>query len=356
MGEIRIEGLEKTFNSTRVLHAIDLHIDEGEFITLLGPSGCGKTTTLRCVAGLETPSAGTIRIGSATVVDSAQGSFVPPHRRRVGMVFQSYAIWPHMSAQANVEFPLKRHKQGTRAEQQAVAERALSSVGMSEYAGRYPHELSGGQQQRIALARGLVAAGEVMLYDEPLSNLDAKLRVAMRDEVRRLHDEFGHTSIYVTHDQEEALAISDRVVIMNAGHIEQVGTPREIFDAPATRYVADFIGFENILTVEETSETAVVAGGIRFTGVGDARVGDAIAFRSSSVVTGLPDRDAAASFEADITRSVYLGEDAMLHLRIPGGTEVIARVPAAAPRGAQTTPAPTRTFSVPHDSVVLLTA
>lgn len=355
MGEIRIEGLEKTFNSTRVLHAIDLHINEGEFVTLLGPSGCGKTTTLRCVAGLETPSSGKISIGAATVVDSALGSFIPPHRRRVGMVFQSYAIWPHMSARANVEFPLKRHKQGTRAEQQAIAQRALNSVGMSEYATRFPHELSGGQQQRIALARGLVAAGEVMLYDEPLSNLDAKLRVAMRDEVRRLHDEFGHTSIYVTHDQEEALAISDRVVIMNAGNIEQVGTPSDIFDRPATRYVADFIGFENILTVEDVSEGDVVAGGIRFSGVSGAQIGDALAFRSSNVIPN-HSGPAAATFQAHTTRSVYLGEDAMLHLRISGGTEIIARVAASAAQEVSSDAQPLQTFSIPHERVVLLTA
>ncbi|UOQ57093.1 ABC transporter ATP-binding protein [Leucobacter allii] len=350
MGGIAIEGLAKTFNSTRVLHSIDLRIERGEFITLLGPSGCGKTTTLRCVAGLETPSAGRIRIGEDTVVDSELADFTPPHRRRVGMVFQSYAIWPHMSARANVEFPLRRRKQGSRAEQRAIAARALESVGMSAYAERYPHELSGGQQQRIALARGLVAAGEVMLYDEPLSNLDAKLRVAMRDEVRRLHDEFGHTSIYVTHDQEEALAISDRIVIMNAGRIEQSGTPQEIFDAPTTRYVADFIGFENILTVEEASGGIAVAGGIRFSGLPDARPGDALAFRSGAVSPGAHD-DAAATFDAPVAREVYLGEDVVLHLEVAGGPGVVARIPAQ--RRAQGLP---ERFHVDAADIAVLTA
>ena len=329
MGEIRIEGLEKSFRSTQVLHSLDLRIEAGEFVTLLGPSGCGKTTTLRCVAGLETPTSGRITIGTVPVSDSANESFVPPHRRRVGMVFQSYAIWPHMSVRSNVEFPLRRRKQGTREERRATAQRALSAVGMAEYAERYPHELSGGQQQRVALARGLVSAGEVMLYDEPLSNLDAKLRIAMRDEVRRLHEEFGHTSIYVTHDQEEAFAISDRVIIMKAGRIEQVGTPREIFDTPVSRYVADFVGYENILEVDRVSSNGaeVFAAGLRFAGLHDARVGDALAFRSSRVIPGKGDHTAAMSCETTRTREVYIGDETVVHLATPDGTEIVARVP-----------------------------
>ncbi|PRI10771.1 ABC transporter ATP-binding protein [Leucobacter massiliensis] len=329
MGEIVIEGLEKTFHATRVLHALDLHVAEGEFVTLLGPSGCGKTTTLRCVAGLETPTSGRISIGAQTVADGERASFVPPHKRRVGMVFQSYAIWPHMSALSNVEFPLRRRKQGSRAEQRAAAERALEAVGMSAYASRYPHELSGGQQQRIALARGLVAAGEVMLYDEPLSNLDAKLRVKMRDEVRRLHDEFGHTSIYVTHDQEEAFAISDRIVIMNGGRIEQAGTPREIFSSPETRYVADFVGYENILELGEVAAdgTRAVAAGLPVSGLSGAQPGDAVAFRSGSVKPGTGD-GAALAFAATPSREVYTGEEMLVRLTTTDGTELTARVPA----------------------------
>jgi len=330
VGQILIEGLEKTFNSTRVLHSLDLHVGDGEFVTLLGPSGCGKTTTLRCVAGLEQPSSGSIRIGERTVVDSAVGGFVPPHKRRVGMVFQSYAIWPHMTALANVEFPLRRRRQGDRRQQRAEAGKALDAVGMSRFASRYPHEMSGGQQQRVALARGLVAAGEVMLYDEPLSNLDAKLRVQMRDEVRRLHDEFGHTSIYVTHDQEEAFAISDRVVIMNAGRIEQAGTPREIYHRPATRYVADFVGYENILALDEVGPGGAsgTAGGLRVAGLEGARPGDAVAFRSNRVQFGQPSGTAAVAFEATPVREIYVGEETVLHLRSPQGTQIVARVPA----------------------------
>lgn len=329
MGQILIEGLEKTFNSTRVLHSLDLHVGDGEFVTLLGPSGCGKTTTLRCVAGLESPTSGSIRIGERTVVDSTVAEVVPPHKRRVGMVFQSYAIWPHMTALANVEFPLRRRRQGDRRQQRAEASRALDAVGMTRFAKRYPHEMSGGQQQRVALARGLVAAGEVMLYDEPLSNLDAKLRVQMRDEVRRLHDEFGHTSIYVTHDQEEAFAISDRVVIMNAGRIEQAGAPREIYHRPATRYVADFVGYENILTLDEVSADGMsgTAAGLRVTGLAGAGRGDAVAFRSNRVRTGVPTATAALAFEATPVREIYIGEDTVLHLRSPQGTQIVARVP-----------------------------
>ncbi|GGH45791.1 ABC transporter ATP-binding protein [Microbacterium album] len=352
MGDILIEGLDKTFNSTRVLHALDLQITQGEFVTLLGPSGCGKTTTLRCVAGLETPTSGRISIGKQTVVDSRRADFVPPHKRRVGMVFQSYAIWPHMSALANVEFPLKRRKQGSRTEQRAAAERALSAVGMSAYANRYPHELSGGQQQRIALARGLVAAGEVMLYDEPLSNLDAKLRVQMRDEVRRLHDEFGHTSIYVTHDQEEAFAISDRIVIMNGGRIEQAGTPREIFHAPQTRYVADFMGYENILNVDsvDAASGTVQAGGLRISGADSADKDSGVAFRSSKVQLGTGGPAAALTFEAVPTREVYIGEETVLHLRTEHDTDIVARVPASV-----TVPAGERTaFHVDRQDLVFL--
>jgi len=352
VGDIVIEGLEKTFASTRVLHALDLHIRQGEFVTLLGPSGCGKTTTLRCVAGLETPTSGRIRIGSQTVVDSARADFIPAHKRRVGMVFQSYAIWPHMSALANVEFPLRRRKQGDRAQQRAAAERALGAVGMSAYATRYPHELSGGQQQRVALARGLVAAGEVMLYDEPLSNLDAKLRVQMRDEVRRLHDEFGHTSIYVTHDQEEAFAISDRIVIMNGGRIEQAGTPREIFHAPNTRYVADFMGYENILTVEEVDRAAGIAraGGLRISGAEDAEKDGAVAFRSSKVQLGEGGPAAALRFEAVPVREVYVGDEVVLHLRGDRDLQVVARVHAdiAIPEGERAV------FHVDRDDLVFL--
>ncbi|MDX2376362.1 ABC transporter ATP-binding protein [Microbacterium sp. LRZ72] len=352
MGQILIEGLEKTFNSTRVLHGLDLHIKEGEFVTLLGPSGCGKTTTLRCVAGLETPTSGRISIGPQKVVDTARAASVPAHKRRVGMVFQSYAIWPHMSALSNVTFPLKRHKQGTRAEQKAAAERALDAVGMSAYANRYPHELSGGQQQRIALARGLVAAGEVMLYDEPLSNLDAKLRVKMRDEVRRLHNEFEHTSIYVTHDQEEAFAISDRVVIMNGGRIEQAGTPREIFSAPSSRYVADFIGYENILEIDQVSPdgTSGSAGELQFTGLDGAQKGDAIAFRSGVLRTG-PAADAAVVFEGTPTRHAYIGDETMLHLVTASGTDIVARIPVD-----QEVPVQPQTFNVARRDIVLLRA
>ncbi|MGO1182356.1 MAG: ABC transporter ATP-binding protein [Micrococcaceae bacterium] len=337
MSDILIEGLDKTFKTTRVLHSLDLRINQGEFVTLLGPSGCGKTTTLRCVAGLETPTAGCISIGSQTVVDSARADFVPPHRRRVGMVFQSYAIWPHMSALANVEFPLRRRKQGSRAEQRSAAERALRAVGMDAYASRFPHELSGGQQQRIALARGLVAAGEVMLYDEPLSNLDAKLRVQMRDEVRRLHDEFGHTSIYVTHDQEEAFAISDRIVIMNGGRIEQSGTPREIFHAPATHYVADFMGYENILAVDAVDQKSgtVQSSGLRIAGAEGSGIGNSITFRSSKVRFGAGGANAALSFDALIVREVYTGDDIVLHLRGDDELNIVARVPTDASFGRE---------------------
>jgi iron(III) transport system ATP-binding protein len=246
MATIEIEGLGKRYEDTEVLHGIDLRVEEGELVTLLGPSGCGKTTTLRCVAGLERPDAGTIRIGGDRVASGASGRFVAPERRNVGMVLQSYALWPHMTVFANVAYPLRVRRVPRREIAGRVAA-VLDAVGMTSYADRMPGQLSGGQAQRVALARAIVARPRVLLFDEPLSNLDAQLRVSMRREVRAAHERTGTTSLYVTHDQEEAIALSDRVAVMRDGAIEQLGTPREIYERPATRFVARFVGSENVL-------------------------------------------------------------------------------------------------------------
>jgi iron(III) transport system ATP-binding protein len=246
MATIEIEGLGKRYGDTEVLHDVDLRVEEGEFVTLLGPSGCGKTTTLRCVAGLERFDAGTIRLGSERVASGDGGRFVPPERRNVGMVLQSYALWPHMSVFANVAYPLRMRRTSRREIAGRVME-VLDAVGMASYVDRMPGQLSGGQAQRVALARAIVARPRVLLFDEPLSNLDAQLRISMRREVRAAHERVGTTSLYVTHDQEEAIALSDRVAVMRDGAIEQVGTPREIYERPATRFVARFVGFENLL-------------------------------------------------------------------------------------------------------------
>jgi iron(III) transport system ATP-binding protein len=258
MASVRLVALRKQFDATVVLRGLDLEIGERELVTLLGPSGCGKTTTLRCVAGLERPDAGEVYIGADMVASAAARVFVPPNRRDVGMVFQSYALWPHMSVFANVAYPLRVRRLARREVSARVGE-VLASVGMEAYARRPVTDLSGGQQQRVALARALVGRPRVLLLDEPLSNLDAKLRIALRKEIRAAHERAGTTSVYVTHDQAEAIALSDRVVVLHDGAIQQVGTPLEIYRSPANRFVAEFVGFDNIVraTVLEAREGAL---------------------------------------------------------------------------------------------------
>ena len=246
MADVRVIGLRKSYDATTVLHGLDLEIADGELLTLLGPSGCGKTTTLRCLAGLERPDAGEIHVGPEILAAPERRLFVPPNRRDVGMVFQSYALWPHMTVAGNVAYPLKLRRTARREVATRVGE-TLSAVGMADYAARPVTELSGGEQQRVALARALVARPRVLLLDEPLSNLDAKLRIALRKEIRAAHERTGTTSVYVTHDQAEAIALSDRIVVLDEGRIQQVGTPVEIYRRPHNRFVAEFVGYENIL-------------------------------------------------------------------------------------------------------------
>ena len=255
---LTILNLVKTFGSTRTekhrrVHAVDdlsFEVKEGELFTLLGPSGCGKTTTLRCVAGLEMPDRGEISVADRVLFSSERGTRVPANERGLGMVFQSYAIWPHMNVYKNVAFPLQvlpRKQRPTKQELRERVERALTVVQLDHLASRQATDLSGGQQQRLALARALVMEPPLMLLDEPLSNLDAKLREDMRFELKRLQRELGITAVYVTHDQVEALAMSNRVAVMRDGKLEQVGTPREVYERPSSRFVADFIGTSNFL-------------------------------------------------------------------------------------------------------------
>lgn len=233
-------------------------LESGAFFTLLGPSGCGKTTTLRCIAGLETPSEGLIRIGDTTIFDSAQGISVPVHRRNIGMVFQSYAIWPHMTVFENVAFPLRaaKDRKFTRSEIDALADRALASVNLSAFKSRSATRLSGGQQQRVALARAIVRQPSLLLLDEPLSNLDAALRDEMRDELKRLQANVGITTVYVTHDQTEALEMSDQIAVLNQGSIVQVGRPDEIYFRPKDVFVAGFVGSTNLLQASVEGESS----------------------------------------------------------------------------------------------------
>jgi iron(III) transport system ATP-binding protein len=247
---IRVEGLRKTFESkaetVRAVEDVSFEVAPGEIITLLGPSGCGKTTTLRCVAGLERPAAGRVAIGQHTVVDCAAGVFVPPHRRNLGMVFQSYAIWPHMSVFENVAYALEGRRL-RKSEVKALTLEALERVKLAHLADRPAPRLSGGQQQRVAIARALVGKPQALLFDEPLSNLDAKLRVEMRGELRRLQKQIGLTSIYVTHDQAEALAISDWIILMRDGRIVETGRPAQIYRYPQHVFTAQFIGNTNLI-------------------------------------------------------------------------------------------------------------
>jgi iron(III) transport system ATP-binding protein len=254
MAKLELENLTKSYSGVVSVDALNLSVAHGEFVCLLGPSGCGKTTTLRMIAGFLQPDAGEIRVGG-NVVSSAR-SVVPPERRNMSMIFQSYAVWPHMTVRQNVAYGLKM-KSLPPSERISRTDVVLEATKLFAQAERYPSELSGGQQQRVALARALVTKPDILLLDEPLSNLDANLRGDMRFEIRRLHDEFHYTSIYVTHDQVEAMTMADRIVVMNAGRIEQIGTPEDVYSRPTSAFVAGFIGGSNILKATHVSGNAV---------------------------------------------------------------------------------------------------
>lgn len=269
MSDIVLQGLSRAFGAFVAVDNIDLEVATGEFVTLLGPSGCGKTTTLRMIAGLEQNTGGRILIGGDVVSDAERRVFVPPERRNLGMVFQSYAIWPHMTVFENVAYPLRIRRRPA-AEVRDRVHRALSLVEMDAFADRPAPALSGGQQQRVAIARALVFEPRVLLLDEPLSNLDARLRNQTGDEFRALQKRLGITSVYVTHDQSEAMSLSDRVVVMQSGRILQVGTPEDVYQRPRTRAVADFFGMPNLLDalVRRSSRDASGQVEIAFAGQG----------------------------------------------------------------------------------------
>jgi len=253
-GRIELVSLTKSFGSLMVLKAIDLVIESGEFFSLLGPSGCGKTTTLRLIGGFEENESGKV------LIDGVDIGGTPPEKRPVNTVFQSYALFPHLSVADNVGFGLRFHDVA-RSERAARVTEALELVQLADYADRKPHQLSGGQQQRVALARALILRPRVLLLDEPLGALDAKLRRALQLELKQLHREVGITFVYVTHDQEEALTMSDRLAVMREGQIEQVGTPRQVYDEPASSYVADFLGLANLLPAEVIESGVVEVAG-----------------------------------------------------------------------------------------------
>jgi iron(III) transport system ATP-binding protein len=259
LAHVELRKLRKLYGKTVAVDGVDLDIGKGEFMTFLGPSGCGKTTTLRMIAGLIEPTEGEISVGGK-LLSSPGTKVVPPEKRNMGMVFQSYAVWPHMTVFENVAFPLRNLKKSKEEIGKRVRD-ALELVKLDGLEDRYPSNLSGGQQQRVALARAMAIEPDILLFDEPLSNLDAKLREEMRFELKEIQRRIGVTSIYVTHDQAEAMAISDRIAVMSHGQIKQIGKPREIYDSPEDPFTAEFIGLANFFPGKATSEKTVCLAG-----------------------------------------------------------------------------------------------
>ena len=320
---IELKNVTRRFDDVLALDRVDLKIDAGEFFVLLGPSGCGKTTLLRILAGFDQPETGRVVFGERDV------TAVPPHERDTGMVFQNYALWPHMTVWKNVEYGLTMRNMARHERDQKV-KRALEMVQMSRYAERSPNQLSGGQQQRVALARALVIEPGVVLLDEPLSNLDARLRLEMREQLQDLQRALGVTMIYVTHDQKEALAMGDRIAVMQMAEVAQVGTPRSIYMRPATRFVADFIGEINLISGEITAvDPEVVAtdvGDIRGrAGYENAQVGDRVlcAVRPEAVdfLSGEPDATDNV-ISGRVRRAIYLGEVEQFFVELATGDQI----------------------------------
>lgn len=328
MSFLELDGILKTYGSLAVIKDLSLSVDKGKLVCLLGPSGCGKTTTLRLVAGFVAANGGEIRVGGKVV--SSAHSTVPPEGRNMSMIFQSYALWPHMTVFENVAYGLRLRKIA----REDVARRVNSILAVTKLEAlkdRYPGELSGGQQQRVSLARALVVKPEILLLDEPLSNLDANLREEMRFEIRRLHDEFRYTTVYVTHDQSEAMTTADLIVVMNNGRIEQAGSPMDIYARPQTEFVARFIGGTNIFTGQKVADDTVLCPG-NFT----LRCGSGSLSPNGSGAVSVRHHDIALSRErlndtnsvvGRVERQIYLGSHRDYLVHIPGGETVRAVAP-----------------------------
>jgi ABC-type Fe3+/spermidine/putrescine transport system ATPase subunit len=370
---VQVTDVRKSFDGTAALQGVGFDVALGSTVSLLGPSGCGKTTMLRSIAGLETPDHGCISIGETVVFDSERGIDLAPEKRQVGMVFQSYAVWPHMTVGENVGFPLKIRRASSQEIETRVRD-VLSLVGLAGLGSRPSTNLSGGQQQRVALARAIVHEPRLVLFDEPLSNLDAKLRHQMRTELKLLQDRLGFTAIYVTHDQEEALALSDEVIVMNHGLVEAMATPRELFAHPTTPFVANFLGFDNMYEGEvawvgeegnldsvpgsgTTLPVGVVVGGVtlRCSCQASKRLSRGapvmLAFRSERVVVGEAggaNDPRANRYDGTLEACVYLGTCCEYLIR----TESL-RVRAIGPGDSTITPGARVTVSIrPDDCLV----
>jgi putative spermidine/putrescine transport system ATP-binding protein len=318
---VTIRGIAKRYGNTTVLHGFDLDVKSGEFVTLLGPSGSGKTTILMILAGFVRPNAGSIKVGEEEIVA------MPPHKRNVGMVFQNYALFPHMDVFQNVAFPLRQRAVGA-AEIASRVREALGLVQLGEYAERRVDQLSGGQRQRVALARAIVFEPRILLMDEPLSALDKKLRERMQIEIRHLHERLGMTTIYVTHDQREAITMSDRVAVMNAGKIAQLDTPKGLYARPRTRFVAEFIGESNFLPVEVDGATVKFGGQpLRIAGtIGASAAKQWLVIRPEklSVLNGHVD-PALNQFQGQVKEVVYQGESFICYVTLTDGSEISLR-------------------------------
>ena len=330
-GELRLEGVSRRFGGQNALQDLDLTIRAGEFIALLGPSGCGKSTALNCLAGLLPLTGGSIW------QDSTRIDTLPPEKRGFGMVFQNYALFPHMTVRGNIAFGLQMQRL-PKSEVAARTEDAIRLVQLEEHASKLPGQLSGGQQQRVAIARAVVLEPSLVLMDEPLSNLDAKLRLEMRTEIRRLHQSLGLTTVYVTHDQEEALSMADRLVVLRTGKVQQIGTPEELHTRPANWHVADFMGFRNLIqltvTQGDSSGIAVEGHGLRLTATPMSAVstGDSVVVgvrpedlvvQTASSAGPTPDNTIAATVEV----VEYQGRELAVEARTAGGTRLHVRTP-----------------------------
>ncbi len=323
MASVELRGLTKFYGPIKVVDDVSMKIEHGQLVCLLGPSGCGKTTTLRLVAGFVEPSDGEIRVGDR-VVSSAKQT-LPPERRNMSMIFQSYALWPHMTVAENVAYGLTI-KKAPKDEIARKLDAILSTTKLKTFADRYPGELSGGQQQRVALARALIVEPETLLLDEPLSNLDANLREEMRFEVRRLHDQYRYTTIYVTHDQSEAMTTADVIAVMNGGKVEQAGSPEDIYDRPRSEFVARFIGMSNVVKGRGLDATHIELAGVplRVTGA-EVKSGaeTALSIRQHDIGLSVdkPGSDGNV-VPGTIARHVFLGGSRDYMVEIAGGTQL----------------------------------